>query len=190
MTVRAFLLWSHRWLGLVWSLLIAVAGITGALLLLPIPQPTLERIVGWHVDLGAGPAGVWVVLAATIAALLLQLGGLYLWWPTKRLRLRRDRGWWRFAYDLHNLAGVVGLPLMGLIAATAVGRVVLREYPLPPSLWMIPRAVSRLHTADGLPLVIQALWFAASAAFAVQAVTGVLVWWRQAAARPADGADG
>lgn len=184
MTLRAFLLWSHRWLGLVWSLLIVLAGVTGALVLLPWPEPTFTVLLDWHIGLVAGQAGAWVVVAATVATLLLQLGGVYLWWPTKSLRLRRDRGWWRFAYDLHNLTGVVGLPVMGLLAATAIGRVVFREFPLPPSLSIVPRLVSRLHTAGGFPVVLQIVYAVFSLAFVVQAVTGVLVWWRPLAAKP------
>lgn len=189
MSWRAFLLWSHRWLGLVWSLLIVVAGVTGALVLLPMADPTRDVVLTLHLSLMAGETGAWIVVAATVATLLLQIGGLYLWWPTKSLRLRRDRGWWRFAWDLHNLIGLIGLPVMGLLAATAIGRVVFRAFPLPDALSIVSRVVSRLHTAGGFPVVIQIVYGVFSMAFVVQAVTGVMVWWRPQKARPDPSAD-
>lgn len=189
MTLRAFLLWTHRWLGLVWSVLIIIAGVTGTLVLLPIPEPTFSLLIDWHIGLVAGHTGEWIVVAATVATVLLQAGGVYLWWPSKRLRLRRDRGWWRFAYDLHNVTGILGLPVMSLLALTAIGRVVFRVFPLPAPYEVVSRVVARLHTAGGFPIVIQIVYGLFSLAFVVLGVTGVLVWWRPLAARPSTASD-
>jgi uncharacterized iron-regulated membrane protein len=184
MTLRGVVLWTHRWLGLLCGIVLILAGVTGALLLLPFPQPTIDWLIEWHMNLLAGSVGQWVVFAATFASVLLQLGGLYLWWPAKSLRLRTGRGWWRTSYDLHNLVGVVALLVMLLLAATAVGRVFFRYVDVPLALEMLPRVNSRLHTAGGFPVAVKAIYVVASLAFALQAVTGALVWWRPSSKRP------
>lgn len=167
-------------MGLVSSLLLIVAGVSGAVLVLPIPDPPREDLIQFHVNLLAGPAGAWAVLAATVVSLLLQIGGLYLWWPSKALPLRANRGWWRLAYDLHNLTGVISVLMMALLAATAVGRVFFRYVEVPSALWFVPRIVGRLHTAGGFPAPILVIYALGSLAFVAQAVTGALVWWRPA----------
>jgi uncharacterized iron-regulated membrane protein len=178
MTLRGVVLWTHRWLGLLSGIVLILAGVTGAVLVLPLSQPTIDWLIEAHMNLLAGTTGQWVVFAATVASVLLQIGGLYLWWPVKSLRVRTNRGWWRASYDFHNLVGVVALLVMLLLAATAVGRVFFRYVPMPLALEMLPRVNSRLHTAGGFPAPIKALYFVASMAFALQAVTGALVWWR------------
>lgn len=181
MTVRQFMVWSHRWLGLGSGIVLAIAGLTGALVLVHWSDPVNEWLIEVHLNLLGGTAGAWVVLAASFVGVLLQLGGLYLWWRTKSVALRLDRGWWRAAYDLHNVVGIVGLLLMGLLAATAVGRMCFRLVPLPPALEILPRANARLHSATGFYWPIQVVWGLGSLAFVVQAVTGALVWWRPSA---------
>jgi uncharacterized iron-regulated membrane protein len=184
MTLRGVVLWTHRWIGLITGIILILAGVTGALLVLPLPQPTIDHLIEWHINLLAGAVGQWVVFAATFTSVLLQLGGLYLWWPSKSLGIRTNRGWWRASYDLHNFVGVVGILVMLLLAATAVGRVFFRYVDVPLALEMLPRVNSRLHTAGGFPAPLKAMYFAASMAFALQAVTGALVWWRPAPKRP------
>lgn len=181
MTFRQFMVWSHRWLGLVSGIVLVIAGLTGALVLVRWSQPVNEWLIEVHINLLGGRAGAWVVLVASFIGVLLQLGGLYLWWRTKSLALRFDRGWWRASYDLHNVVGVVGLLLMGLLAATAVGRMFFRLVPPPLALEMLPRANARLHSASGFYWPIKVLWGLGSLAFVVQAVTGALVWWRPSA---------
>lgn len=181
MTFRRFMVWSHRWMGLVSGLLLAIGGLTGAMLLVRWPEPMHEALIEFHIDLFAGRAGAWTMIAASFVGVLLQLGGLYLWWRMKSLALRLDRGWWRASYDLHNVVGVAALLIMGLLAATAVGRMFFRFVPVPLALEMVPRVNSRLHTAGGLPWPVQVIWGLGSLAFVVQAVTGALVWWRPSA---------
>ncbi|MGE0812476.1 MAG: PepSY domain-containing protein [Vicinamibacterales bacterium] len=183
MSFRTFMLWSHRWLGLTSGVLVLIAGLTGSLVMLPFAQPTRAWLLELHMNLLAGRAGAWLVVAVTVVSLLLQVGGVYLWWPPKSLRLRTDRGWWRFSYDFHNWVGVVGLLIMGLLGATALGRVFFRAVPVPLAIEFVPRVVSRLHTAGGFPLPLQAIYFVGSLGFVAQAITGALVWWRPSKAR-------
>lgn len=179
--LRPVMLWSHRWLGLGASVLLVIGGLTGALLLVRWPQPMQESLIQFHIDLLAGPAGAWAMLGASAAGVFLQLSGLYLWWRTKSLTLRFDRGWWRASYDLHNMVGVVGSLIMTLLVATAVARLFFRFVPMPFALEMLPRVNSRLHTAFGFPWPLQVLWGIGSFAFVVQTLSGALVWWRPSA---------
>jgi uncharacterized iron-regulated membrane protein len=178
MPFRSFVLWTHRWIGLVSAVVIVIAGLTGAVVVLPLPPALMDTMIMWHMDLAAGTVGKWTVIVATFASVLLQLGGLYLWWPPKALRVRTDRGWWRLSYDLHNWVGVVGLLMMGLLAVTALGRVFFHYVSVPLAIEMVPRVVSRLHTAFGFPWPLQVVYALGSLAFVAQAVTGALVWWR------------
>lgn len=179
---RSLLLQLHRWLGLTSAIVLALAGLSGIPLVVALEEPWVEPWAEFHETLGAGVVGRWVVFAASAAALGLQASGLLLWWPPQRLRLRTSRGWWRFAYDLHNLSGVVTLPMTVLLAGTAVGRVLFETLPTPEALATVQRIVGRLHSASGFPAAVKALYLVASIAFVVQAVSGVLVWWRPTAA--------
>lgn len=178
MTLRGFVLWSHRWLGLIAGVFLAIVGLTGTLSLVRWSQPINEAIIEIHINLLGGAVGAWTLLVASAIGVLLQAGGLYLWWRTKSFGLRLDRGWWRASYDLHNVVGVVGFVLMTLLAATAVGRMFFRLVPMPLALEVLPRVNARLHSASGFYWPLKVLWGLGSLAFVVQAVTGALVWWR------------
>jgi uncharacterized iron-regulated membrane protein len=52
---------------------------------------------------------------------ILEAGGIYLWWKQKRLSIQLNRGWMRSLTDLHHVAGAVGLPLMFLLAVNGIG---------------------------------------------------------------------
>lgn len=83
-----------------------------------------------HYTLLLDQAGRRLLALAGLALLPLLLGGLYLWWPGRRLWrealvLRLRSGAPRRIYDLHVLAGVYGLPLLLLL----VGSGVLLEQP-------------------------------------------------------------
>jgi uncharacterized iron-regulated membrane protein len=181
MSLRSFLLWSHRWMGLLSAVVLIVAGVTGALLVLPFADATHTRIATLHVELFAGEVGRWTVIVASGLSLLLQAGGLWLWWPPKPLAVRTNRGWWRLSYDLHQVTGVVSLLMMALLAGTAIGRVFFDYVPVPGFLSLVPRIVGRLHHGDGFPALVLLVYALGSLAFVVQAVTGMLIWWRPSA---------
>lgn len=83
---------------------------------------------------------------AALAASLLLLSGLWLWWPATRrqLRLRLTVRRWvslrRTAYDLHNAMGFYSLLLLSVVTVTGVGlcfnrpvdRFVRAHTPTPP----------------------------------------------------------
>lgn len=178
MRLRTFIVWTHRWLGLTSAVVLILAGITGALILFPLADEPRNHLIEFHANLFAGEIGRWVVVVASVFTLLLQAGGLWLWWPARSLRLRTGRGLWRFSYDLHNVIGVVALPMMALLAATGVGRVFFEFVTMPDALSLVPRAVGLLHHGEPFPVAVQVLYVLGSLAFVPQAVTGVLTWWR------------
>lgn len=183
MDVRRWMLLTHRWLGLGSAIVQVTAGATGVALLFDLGPAIGEPTALFHEQLLAGATGRWIVFAATAVALVLQATGLWLWWPPQPLRLRTDRGWWRLGYDLHNLSGILTLPITVLLAATGVGRVLFEVVPPPASLEIVHRVVGRLHSASGFPLIVKVAYALGSAAFVVQAITGLLVWWRPVPSR-------
>jgi uncharacterized iron-regulated membrane protein len=83
----------------------------------------VNQLQSFHIDLLAGELGRVVVGVGGIAMLVVTLTGLYLWWPAlgrwaSALRLRLRRGAYLVHYDLHNLLGVVSLPLVAVLALT------------------------------------------------------------------------
>jgi uncharacterized iron-regulated membrane protein len=171
--VRRVLLVSHRWLGLASSFVLAIVGLTGAVILLPQSVP-LRRFAGpLHQHLAAGSVGSWVVVSATAAAVLLQAGGVMLWWKRKRFTVRFRRGWSLALDDLHHAVGIVGLPLMFVLAATGVAM-----HFIGPDIQPVRRFLMASHTAAPFPIFVKVVYALASMAFVVQGVTGVVMWSR------------
>ena len=182
MDLRQAVLVTHRWLGLSTSAVLAIAGVTGVFLIwrerpfweenewLVLLGRASSRI---HERLALGSVGSFLVRTATGLAILIQLGGLLLWWRKKILWVRPARGWWRTCFDLHHLVGVVFLPLMLMLSVTGFGMGLLHpdEYP---RLW---RSMARLHRGQ-YPFPVDVLYALASLGFLVQGLTGLAVWWR------------
>jgi len=74
--------------------------------------------------------------------------------------------------DLHHSAGAGGLLVMLLLASTAVGMATLTPRT------ELRRTMARLHTTNGLPITVKIIFAAGSAAFVVQSVSGIAMWWR------------
>lgn len=170
--MRARILTLHRWIGLPVSLILAVTGATGVLLVWPTAN-ILGRIAArLHETVGLGRAGGLIVTAATGAAVLLELSGLYLWWKRKALAVHMRGGWQRTMFDLHHAAGALGFIIMILIAGAAFA---------PPFLPAgdVRRAVNQFHMGHNLPEALKLVWVLGSLGFAVQGTTGVLMWLRR-----------
>jgi uncharacterized iron-regulated membrane protein len=174
-SLRRIVLVAHRWLGLGSVVLLAIIGVSGAAYLIPAfagSRPFLERL---HMHLLIPRAGQGIVIAATVAALLLELGGLYLWWNRKVWTIRWRAGWRTVVKDLHHASGVVMLAVMLLLAGTGVGRVMVRQV-FPPYSFVV-KATNYAHTGLAFPWPIQAVYVIGALGFLVQGTTGVIMWW-------------
>ncbi len=78
-------------------------------------QTFLGFVRALHVRLASGDAGRNIIRWSAVAMLFSLASGLYLWWPLKRVRIRRPAWSGRFWFDLHNATGIVSLlPLLAL----------------------------------------------------------------------------
>lgn len=174
MTFRQFVLVTHRWLGLASAAVLIIAGGTGAVLLYP-ETILLRRIAGkLHQDLAIGGPGRLIVVTFTAAAVLLELGGLVLWWKRRSWRVRWGAGW-RTLDDLHHAVGVFGLALMLVLAVSGVGLAFVAPQDQP---WLRGLLMDA-HTSRGFAVWLKGLYAVASLGFVVQGVTGVVIWWKR-----------
>lgn len=169
-TFRGLALFAHRWAGLLSSVVLAVAGLTGAALLVP-DLPLSGRVSGLHDSLWMGRPGRLIVLAATAAGVLLLATGLVIWWRQKRLQIRFRSGWRVWFGDLHHALGIVTFLMMLVLAGSAL------VAPLAPDP-ALARAMARLHRASDAGTVLKVVYAIGSLAFFVQGVTGVYMWWK------------
>jgi uncharacterized iron-regulated membrane protein len=177
---RRLILVTHRWIGLGTSLVLIVAGATGALMVWGL-QGDFRRMVGRiHEDLALGRLGTWIVVAATVGAVLLQFVGVILWWKRKTLTVRTGAGWRASVNDLHHAVGALGFLLMLLIAATGVGMMMVGPGP-------VRRTMVDFHSSRRFPLAIDVVYAIGSIGFVVQGVTGILMWWRKTGQSPKSG---
>lgn len=73
-----------------------------------------------HHSLLVGRVGRAFTIGASVAAVLLALGGLWLWWPRRILWVTRTRSWRGVNFDLHNITGFLGSAGTLLFAGSAV----------------------------------------------------------------------
>lgn len=191
--MRQFFLVTHRWVGIAAALILFFVGLTGVLLV----WSDGEGLAYWHTHLGIGEPGEWLVNSATMASVFLIIGGIVLWWRRKIVRLERSKGWWRFLFDLHHAFGIIAAVGMLVIALSGSGLMmtegVERAATLPIGDPGRPAAeairlrewIRTAHTGGGLMAGLGVLWALGSAGFVLQAVSGVLMWWKpQKGARP------
>jgi uncharacterized iron-regulated membrane protein len=96
--------------------------------ILPEAQPAstfTATVVELHTSLLGGEVGHWVVAGTTIASILILLTGAYLWWPGIRriargFRVRTGRTAYILNFDLHQVAGILSLPLLLAMSVTGV----------------------------------------------------------------------
>lgn len=88
-----------------------------------------ETVVTWTYDLHyallLGPAGKLLMAAGGVLCLVLLVGGVWLWWPTKgkwrsALTIKPSASPQRRIYDLHKTAGVYGLAQLTVLTLTGV----------------------------------------------------------------------
>jgi uncharacterized iron-regulated membrane protein len=182
MTFRQFVLLTHRWLGIGSSLVLLLVGVTGGVLIWPESLGTAEKSTErFHTRLSIGEPGEWLVITATAIAAFLVLGGLVLWWKRRLLRVNLRRGAWRFLFDLHHSLGFFAAVVMLLLSLTGLG-LVLTEHedgsPLSPGEQRVRDTVTRLHTGREFALPLKLIYLVGSVAFAVQGLSGVVMWWK------------
>ena len=175
--MRARLLTLHRWLGLPASFVLAITGLTGAVLMVTAPS-TVGKIAG-HLHenmglrlLGFGAAGERLVAVITLAGVLLQLSGIVLWWKRRSLRVEFGGSLSRTIHDLHHAAGAVAFVMMLVISSAAA------------AYWFLPLGtgasmVNRLHHGRTYPAPVKVVYVLGSLGFTVQGCTGLLMWARR-----------
>jgi uncharacterized iron-regulated membrane protein len=173
MTVRQMVLVAHRWLGLATAVFVSIAAASGGVLLwLTTPSPVRRVINRTHESLGLGPPGLVIVQSITALSIVVLLSGLILWWKRKILVVRTDAGWRQSLFDLHHLVGAIGFLFMLVLAGTAVSMVAPRPHR------GVFAVLENLHEARNYPAAIKLVYLAGTLAFIVQAVSGVVMWWR------------
>jgi uncharacterized iron-regulated membrane protein len=185
MTFRQFLVVTHRWIGLGAAIVLLVAGGTGALLVW-VQHTDGDTLTRLHTRLLIGEPGEWLVITSTVAAVLLAVGGVILWWRRKIFTVRRDRSAWRTWFDLHHLVGIFGTIVMLLIAASGLGLVLTEEegeeqasHPVqtaPEVVDPVRRLVHDLHTGSPYPVPVRILYALGSLAFVMQSISGYKMW--------------
>jgi uncharacterized iron-regulated membrane protein len=176
-SLRRTLVVAHRWAGLGSSVLLAVIGLTGVAFLFPAPASVRLFVEEFHVTLMIPRAGQAIVIAATTAAVLLEMSGLYLWWRRKVWTVRWRSGWRTAAEDLHHLTGAALLAVMLLLAGTGLGRVAIRQ--VLPASHLVVKATNYAHTGLKFPAPIRVVYAIGGVGFLVQGLTGVIMWSRR-----------
>lgn len=65
-----------------------------------------------------GDPGEKIMAWTGVIMLYLLLSGLYLWWPGKRIRIKKGATGWRLWFDLHNVVGIFSFVFLLLLALT------------------------------------------------------------------------
>lgn len=79
--------------------------------------------------------GEITIKSSGVAALFLVLSGAYLWWPTKRMKIRGTVSSRRFWFDVHNTFGILSFVFVLILAVT--GLVIAFEGLTTPLLYRI-----------------------------------------------------
>jgi uncharacterized iron-regulated membrane protein len=175
MDMRYLVLATHRWLGLSSSVVLSIVGLTGAVLVFVPGTFLLKRVAGrLHQTVAMGRIGWWLVVVVTVIAVVLEVGGLFLWWKRKTISVRVRSGWRIGTFDLHHVGGILGLPLMLLLAATGVAM----AFVTPESQPALRRLIVDLHTSRGFSTPVKILYILGTTGFLAQGLTGVMMWWK------------
>jgi uncharacterized iron-regulated membrane protein len=97
---------------------------TGEVLgIIPNGPDVLSRVHQLHLRLlwrDERDRGKTIMSWSGVALVVLLASGLYLWWPLKRLRVRRDGSTRQAWFDLHSVIGIVSLVFLLLLAVTGI----------------------------------------------------------------------
>lgn len=80
----------------------------------------LHLRLAWPGSGERGSPGKQIMSWAGVALLLLLVSGLVLWWPTKRIWVRRDARGRPFWFDLHNAVGIFSLVFLLILSITGI----------------------------------------------------------------------
>lgn len=101
-----------------------------------------RRLHVLHVSFLAGSVGGEIAGIVTVAALVLVVTGIIIWWRDKLWRIRWSASWKRITFDLHHSLGIIASLVM--LVVTASGMVIHYE--------TFGRAIAKLHAAPRAPL--------------------------------------
>jgi uncharacterized iron-regulated membrane protein len=73
-----------------------------------------------HRELAGGNVGVQIVRAASFIVLFQSLSGIWLWWPSKRIKVNLRASWRKVNFDLHHAIGLVSSLFLCVLAATGL----------------------------------------------------------------------
>ena len=82
-----------------------------------------------------GDPGKKIMSCVGVAMLLLLISGLYLWWPVKRIAIKKRSTGRRFWFDLHNTIGIFSL--IFLLLLTVTGTIIGFEETTTPMLYKL-----------------------------------------------------
>jgi uncharacterized iron-regulated membrane protein len=77
----------------------------------------LHLRLAWQSRLDPGKA---IMSWTGVIILFLTVSGLYLWWPLKRMTIRRSSSGWKFWFDVHNAIGMFSIVFLCLLTFTGV----------------------------------------------------------------------
>lgn len=84
----------------------------------------IDVVHNLHVALLGGTVGWWIVVISTALSIVILVTGVFLWWPKLRRFFKaftiRRRTNYLFNYDLHQVSGILALPLLLLMCVTGV----------------------------------------------------------------------
>ena len=100
-----------------------------------------RRLHSLHASLMTGAKGSSVVALVTLAAFLLTLTGIVIWWQERRWRIRWSASWKRIVFDLHHSLGIVASLVLFFITASGLAL----HYPIAA------RTIARLDTTPRAP---------------------------------------
>lgn len=185
----------HLWLSVPCGVIIFVTCLTGAMLILPLPDSIgtfAFRMHRWLMDVpearGAITPGKIIVGVSTLCMVLILISGIVLWWPRAKshfgqsLSIRCRSGWHHFWQSLHVAGGMYVVLFLLIMALTGLtwsfgwyreGFYTIFGGSDPEALRPIVRG---LHTGAIGGTVTRIIWCTAAIVGATLPMTGYYLW--------------